>query len=1223
LALGRNSLIIVLLTIATLETLAQGGPSTFEFVENKGQWDNKIRFKGELPAGDFYLQKTGFTVVQHNTEDLKRFFERQHGDNKSGKQQVYDTRKGTQTRDIPNTPVPSIRSHAYEVQFVGASASADIVPDKMVPTVNNYIIGSDPSKWATDVKIFQAVLYKNIYPNIDVRYYSEGGRLKYDLIIRPGGNVNNVLMRYNGADKLSIKNKELIIKTSTGDVKELYPYSYQFDSIHGKKETTCAYELADQHTVRFKVGNYSKNSTLIIDPTLIFSSFTGSRAGQYGFTATPGPDGSLFSGGIVFGSGFPTSPGAYVTSFIGGSTNGGVDMGIFKFSPNGTQRSYATYLGGRGNDYPHSLISDPQGNLVVMGRSYSADFPNGTSGAATVVGPGGGADIVVAKLNAAGTALIGAVRIGGSGPDGVNVSDLQEGGTLALNSTLRFYGDDSRSEVNMDASGNIYVAAQTRSNNFPVSAGAFQGASGGAQDGVVIKINPTCSAVTWSSYLGGSSDDGAFVITVNPATNDIFVGGATSSGNFPGDKSGAYQGAYQGGVTDGFVAQIANDGSSIIKSSFMGTGAFDAVYGIQFDRYFYPYIMGISEGGWPVQNAPFSNPGSRQFIAKLRQDLSGFVYSTVFGSGAPRPNISPVAFLVDRCENVYISGWGGWIQTSSNARDPFNMSGTAGMPVTNDAIKRVTDNHDFYFIVIKKDAASLLYGSFFGQSGGEGEHVDGGTSRYDAQGVIYQAICANCFGSDAGAITVPYPITPGVWGPVNGTGIQNCNLAAAKIAFNFAGVAAGPRAYANGVPDSSGCVPFTVTLRDTIRNARSYIWSFGDGTPDFATTNREVQHTYTAIGDYPVRLIAIDSTTCNIRDTAYINIRVRDDKAEMGFLSAKLPPCESLLYQFDNTTSFPPTKPFNAAGFIWDFGDGTRITPAPLTIQHSYAAAGTYKVRLILTDTNYCNAPDSLERELRVSPLVDARFETPRHGCAPYMAVFNNTSLAGLQFFWDFGDGSTSNEVNPVHLYNNVADYRVKLVVIDSTTCNIIDSTEQTISVHPLPTADFTVAPIPPQVNKPTIFTNLSTGAIRYDWYFGDGDSSSRTTMDTVSHQYNSTGTFNACLIVYNEFDCTDTLCKPVEAQIDPLLDVPNAFTPGRFGRNSYINVTGFGIAKMSWRIYNRWGQIVFETNNRKVGWDGTYKGQLQPMDVYAYTLDVEFTDGRKVRKTGDITLIR
>jgi gliding motility-associated-like protein len=96
-----------------------------------------------------------------------------------------------------------------------------------------------------------------------------------------------------------------------------------------------------------------------------------------------------------------------------------------------------------------------------------------------------------------------------------------------------------------------------------------------------------------------------------------------------------------------------------------------------------------------------------------------------------------------------------------------------------------------------------------------------------------------------------------------------------------------------------------------------------------------------------------------------------------------------------------------------------------------------------------------------------------------------------------------------------------------------------------------------------------------------------------------------------------------VEALIDPLLDVPNAFTPGRFGQNGVVKVTGFGIEKMIWRIYNRWGQKVFETNDRHAGWDGTVKGVLQPMDVYTYTLDVVFSDGRPLRKTGDITLIR
>lgn len=1222
--LGRISLIILLLTISALRTLAQGGPSTFEFVENKGQWESKIKFKGELPAGEFYLHRNGFTVVQHNTDDLLRFFQRGHGEASAATTAPSAPEKGENAKgfptqkpgnDAPVYPTYTIRSHAYQVQFLGGADNPYIVPDKMLKTYNNYFIGNDPSKWAKNVKIFEAVVYKNVYPNIDIRYYSENGSLKYDIIVNPGGNVSNILMHYEGADKLQIKNNELIIKTSVGDVKELAPYSYQFDPTKGKQETTCTYELADKNTVRFKIGNYSKTSTLIIDPTLIFCSFTGSKAGQYGFTATPGPDGSLYSGGIVFGNGFPVSPGAYQTSFQGGSANGGVDMGIFKFSPDGSQRMYATYLGGEGNDYPHSLICDPQGNLVVMGRTYSSKYPG------TLIGPGGGADIAVTKLNASGTAIIGSMRIGGTGADGVNISDLQEGGAINLSSTLRFYGDDSRSEVGMDGSGFIYVAAQSRSGDFKTTGGVFQPTGGGAQDGVILKIDPSCNSVVWSSYLGGSGDDGAFVIAIDPATSDIYVGGATASTNFPGNKTGVYQGTNQGGITDGFVCQIANDGSSIIRSSYMGTGGFDAVYGIKFDKFSIPYIMGITEGTWPLVNAAYNGGNSRQFVCKLKPDLSGFIYSTTFGNGNPRPNISPVAFLVDRCENVYISGWGGWI--SSNGRDPFNMSGTAGMPTTPDALKSITDNHDFYFIVIKKDAAALLYGSFFGQSGGEGEHVDGGTSRYDAQGVIYQAICANCFGSSVGAITVPFPVTPGVWGPVNGTGSSNCNLAAAKIAFNFAGVAAGPKSYFNGVPDTMGCAPFTVDLKDTVLNAKSYEWSFGDGTPDATTTDPQVTHTFDNVGNYRVRLIAVDSTTCNIRDTAYLNIRVRSDKADLAFLSTKLPPCQSLLYQFDNTTTFPAGKPFNAKSFTWDFGDGTRTTPGPLSVQHSYAAAGTYNVRLILNDTSYCNSPDSVTKELRVSPLVKAKFETPPSGCAPYTAIFNNTSLAGQQFLWDFGDGTTSTETNPVHVYNNVGNYHVKLVAVDSSTCNIIDSTSMDIGVHPLPTANFSVAPVPPQTNKPAVFTNLSSGGTRYKWLFGDGDSTIKTTMDTVGHQYNETGTFNACLIVYNEFDCTDTLCKPVQAVIDPLLDVPNAFTPGRFGRNGYISVNGFGIAKMTWRIYNRWGQLVFETSDRKIGWDGTYKGQPQPMDVYAYTLDVEFSDGRKLRKTGDITLIR
>jgi gliding motility-associated-like protein len=573
---------------------------------------------------------------------------------------------------------------------------------------------------------------------------------------------------------------------------------------------------------------------------------------------------------------------------------------------------------------------------------------------------------------------------------------------------------------------------------------------------------------------------------------------------------------------------------------------------------------------------------------------------------------------------VYVSGWGGWYLPPSTQADPYDLAGTKGMPITPDALKNTTDNRDFYFIVLKRDAQSLLYGSFFGQDGGLGEHVDGGTSRFDKQGAIYQAICANCYGSMPDLpITKPYVTTSGVWAPKNGAGTGGCNLGALKILLNFSGVASGPKAYFKGNFDTVGCVPFTLTFKDTIRDARQYIWSFGDGSPDQVTTDYNVTHTFSAVGVYKIGLIAIDSASCNISDTAFLTIHVRDDPADIDFTARKLPPCQSLLYEFVNTSTFPARKPFKASSFTWDFGDGTRVTPGDSIIQHSFAAAGTYQTRLILTDTAYCNAPDSLVKELRVSPLVKAKFETPTYGCAPYTAIFNNTSLAGTDFYWDFGDGTQSNEVNPVHVYQNVGTYHITLKVVDTSTCNKEDSTYLDIKVYPKPVADFSFAPVPPSVNKPIIFTNLSSGAVQYKWEFGDDETVTKNTADTVSHQYNATGTFVACLIATSESGCTDTVCKQVDALIDPLLDVPNAFTPGRFGRNGYISVTGFGIAKMTWRIYNRWGKLVFETHDRRAAWDGTYNGQLQPMDVYAYTLDVEFFDGNKLRKTGDITLIR
>ena len=485
-------------------------------------------------------------------------------------------------------------------------------------------------------------------------------------------------------------------------------------------------------------------------------------------------------------------------------------------------------------------------------------------------------------------------------------------------------------------------------------------------------------------------------------------------------------------------------------------------------------------------------------------------------------------------------------------------------------------------------------------------------------GVIYQALCANC-GRD-----VEFPTTPGVWSPRNGS--TECNLAAVKIAFNLAGVAGSVRASINGVKqDTTGCVPLTVDFTDTIAAGKRYVWNFGDGSPDVETITPNIRYTFNTVGDYRVRLTSIDSSKCNVADTAYTTIRVRANEVKLGFIPEKLLPCEATQYRFTNTSFVTPSGiPFTNTSFTWDFGDNTPVlVTGNETITHPFPGPGVYIVKLTITDTNFCNAPETLETTLRIAINVEAEFETPRRGCAPYTAIFNNISSGGQQFLWEFGDNTTSTEINPVHLYETPGTYTIKLTAVDSGTCNKIDSTSFTIIVSDNPIASFTFTPNPPQENRPVDFLNSSIGAVRYLWQFGDGDSLQTTSSATVSHTYNETKTFNACLIARNNVGCADTTCQDIVAKIIPLLDVPNAFTPNGDGINDKLYVRGFGIIKMTWRIFNRWGTLIFETSDRTQPWDGTYKGVIQPKEVYHYVLDVEYSDNTKYQKKGDITILR
>jgi gliding motility-associated-like protein len=447
--------------------------------------------------------------------------------------------------------------------------------------------------------------------------------------------------------------------------------------------------------------------------------------------------------------------------------------------------------------------------------------------------------------------------------------------------------------------------------------------------------------------------------------------------------------------------------------------------------------------------------------------------------------------------------------------------------------------------------------------------------------------------------------------------------------MNFAGVGASVKATIDGVIDTIGCVPLTIKFTDTLAKGKMYIWNYGDiySTKNDTTyaPNNSTSHTYSHVGSYKLILISVDSLTCNISDTAYITVKVGNNVVVPDFNFVKLDSCNSLRYQFINkTTAVLPVYTGNT--FLWNFGDGSpKVRTGFASVIHTFPSPGTYKISLLVDDTVFCNEPDSAIKTLRISPNVKAQFTTPSVGCVPYKAVFNNVSLGGTDFLWDFGDGAgfvTDNNPTVTHDYPAIGTYRVRLIAIDTSTCNKVDTSGYfNITVYPIPTAGYDWTPRTAIANTITRFINQSSAdAVRFLWDFGDGENSTET---NPMHQYNATGTYKAVLYVYNTANCIDSVVHDIPIIINPLLDVPNAFTPGRFGTNSIVKVVGFGIEKMDWRIYNRWGQVVFKTSDRKQGWDGTFRGALQPMDVYTYTLDVVFSDGTKLRKTGDISLLK
>jgi gliding motility-associated-like protein len=1055
----------VIFTLATFcllfsfaESEAQVKSEKLNYIENKGQWPSHVSHMAKIGGGSVWLEKNKAKFVFIHQEDAEAFHEYHH----HGGQPV------------------TVRGHAYELKFIQPNPDIKITSSEKSSVYHNYFRGSDQSKWAANVGLFAEVKYEGLFNGIDLRFHSQAPYMKYDYIVHPGADVNLIKWQYSGITP-SLENGKIILRTTAGDVVEDKPVAWQI--INGIKTfVACEYKMKDD-ILQFNFPNgYASGYELIIDPTLIFSSYSGATGDNWGYTATYDNNGNLYSGSIAFGS-YPITSGAFQT----GNAGGDVDASISKFNSTGTNLLYSTYLGGSSSDAPHSLFVDANDNLYIYGTTGSNNFPvtagcyDNTFNGGPNTSPNGigysGSDIFITCLNASGNGLVGSTYVGGTDTDGINE------GALYFN-----YGDYNRGEIIVADNGDVLVASSTFSTNFPTTAGSLSQINSGGQEGVAFRMNPTLTTMVWSTYIGGSTDDAGYGLKES-GNGVVYVTGGTQSVNFP-ITVGALQTVKAGGI-DAFIISFNGSTGARINGTYLGTASYDQSYFLEIDNSNDIYVLGQTKGTWPVTGGVYSNNNGRQFIHKLNPALSATIFSTRFGSGATTVNISPNAFLVDNCYNIYVSGWGGSTNTEGS---------TSGLPVTPDAYDAVTDGSDFYFMVLERDAQSLLYGSFFG--GSPAEHVDGGTSRFDRNGIIYQAVCAGCGGSDN------FPTQPGVWSQTNNS--TNCNIGVIKMEFNYLGI----EAVANASPNIIACdPPYDVNFNGS-PSAVNHIWNFGDGTPN--STQLNPTHTYTGLGNFTVMYIAIDSSTCNIADTAYLTVQILQPETFSAELDvAPYDPCISGSYEVN--LAFTGS---GADSLIWDMGDGTIYNDS--LVDHIYSAQGTYIISMTAYDFT-CNLVETITDTVSFNATIttaNADAAPNVIACDPPYDV-NFTGSNNPDHFWDFGDGSAVDTTqNPSHTYTGLGNFTVMYIGIDSSTCNIADTVYLSVQIlqPEVFSAVLDVAPYDPCTGGP-FEVNLEftgSGADSLIWDMGDGNIYNDT---VVNHFYSVEGLYIISLTAY-DFTC-------------------------------------------------------------------------------------------------------
>ena len=663
------------------------GKTPLYFIPNEGQVDEKVLFYAKSLRYTLWLTKEGIIF-----DNVRR--------TKNGK----TNHKRFCLENINNPKRVKYDRDVSRLIFFNANKNSDVKTEYELGYSVNYIKGHDKSKWRTDIATSKSILYKELYRNIDLKVYGVENQIEYDFIIRPGGEVSDISFEYKDIKKTRLdEGGNLVVETKFGKLMHARPVCYQVIE-DNRLEIGAEFKEVKKNTYSFNIEEYNSAYTLIIDP-LVYSTYLGGAGDDHGSGIAVDKLGAAYVVGYTNSANFPTKNPIFGT-FAGGD----YDIFVTKMNPQGDSLEYSTYMGGSGDDYGLGIAVDKKGAAYVTGGTESTNFP--TKNPMFGVFAGGNYDAFVTKINSKGDVLIYSTYLGGSlfdygnaiavdkkgaayvtgwtsstdfpkkkpiygnplgDDDGFIIKIKPRGDAFEYSTYLGGSDDDYGNAIAVDKKGAAYVTGTTKSTDFPLKK-PIQRELSRWRDIFVTKINPNGTALLYSTYLGGSDDDGGTGIAVDKK-GAAYVTGLTLSTDFPTMKP--IYSTFAGGYDDAFVTKIKSKGNVLEYSTYLGGSDVDCGLGIAVDKKGSAYVTGwTSSTDFPLKN-PIQTEMSIEaiFITKIHSNGKALLYSTYLGGSGSfdvrYPGDWGNGIAVDKKGAAYVTGYTG--STDFPTKNPFQM----------------------------------------------------------------------------------------------------------------------------------------------------------------------------------------------------------------------------------------------------------------------------------------------------------------------------------------------------------------------------------------------------------------------------------------------------------------------------------------------------------------------------------------------------------------------